>query len=433
MDIPRKGAARTRLIRRIILLAIVAIAVPLITLGLRRMQPAAQSVEFSTLWPDTVKRGPMIRNVRGLGKLVPEDVLWIPATADGRVERIYVQPGQQVKADTVILELTNPDLQNQMVAAEYDWKAAQANYDNLQVTLESQRLTQEAVVTKAQSDYHEARLQAEADTELGKLGLKPALQVQLSQVTAANLSSQQKIEKQRLDINADSVKAQLAAQKVLVDQKKAAYELQKSHVEELKVRAGTDGVLLQLGAGTPTGGATTATNVTTLEEGQKVIAGAILAKVADTRKLKAELQIAETQAKDIQFGLEASVDTRNGIIPGKVMRIDPAPVNGTVAVDVKLTGALPPGARPDLSVDGTIDLERIPDVLYMGRPVFGQEGSTVTLFKIDPDGNGAIRVQVKLGRASVTAIEILEGLRVGDRVILSDMSAYDGQNRIRFN
>ncbi len=429
MDIPRKGAARNRLIRRIVFAVIVLAAIPLITLGLSRLKPAAPTVEGSTVWPDTVKRGPMLRQVRGLGKLAPEEVLWIPATTDGRVERIYVQPGTEVKPDTILMDLNNPDLQNQLVSAEYDLKSAEANYINLKVTLESSRLTQVAVSTKSKSDHHQAELRAQSDAELFKLGLKPDLDAKLSRVTADELNNQQKIEQQRLDISAESIKAQLDAQKVLVEQKKAAYELKKNQVGDLKVRAGTVGVLVQLGAGLAPG----ATTPTTLEVGQKVIAGAILAKVVQPWKLKAELQIQETQAKDILLGQKADVDTRNGIIPGKVMRIDPAAVNGTVTVDVKLLGSLPNGARPDLSVDGTIELEKLDNVLFVGRPVFGQQDSQVTLFKYDPDGKGAARVQVKFGRASVSTIEILEGLREGDRVILSDMSAMDAHDRIRLN
>ena len=422
MDIPRKTAARNRLVRRIIYGVVLVIAVSGISLGLKQLKPAAPPVDMSTLWPDTVKRGPMLRQVRGLGTLVPEDILWIPATTAGRVEKILVRPGSQVKPDIIITELSNPELENQMVAAEYDWKAAEAAYTNLRVTLESSRLTQEAVATKARADSFQSKLRAQSDEELGKLGLKPPLEVKLSQVTAENLANQAQIEQKRLDISGESIKAQLDAQRVQVEQRKALYGLKKSQVEQLKVRAGTEGVLQSLG-----------TDTLRLEVGQQVQPGAILAKVVQPWKLKAELKIQETQAKDIILGQKAEIDTRNGIIPGRVSRIDPAVVNGTVTVDVKLEGALPQGARPDLNVDGTIELERLNDVLYVGRPVFGQEGSQVTLFKIDTDSKGATRVQVKFGRASVNAIEILEGLRVGDRVILSDMSAWDNHDRIRLN
>lgn len=420
MDVPRKSAARNRLIRRIIYGFVLLVVVSGVSLGLKQLKPAAPPVDGGTVWRDVVKRGPMVRQVRGLGTLVPEDILWIPALTAGRVEKIHIRPGAEVKPDTIILELSNPQQENDMVAAEYDWKAAQAVYTNLRVTLESSRLTQEAVATKAKSDSVQARLRAQSDEELGKLGLKPALEVKLSEVTAENSDNQATIEKKRLDISAESIQAQLETQRVQVEQKKALYELKKRQVDELKVRAGSAGILQSLG-----------TDTARLEEGQQVQPGAILAKVAQPWRLKAELKIQETQAKDIMLGQKAEIDTRNGVIPGRVSRIDPAVLNGTRTVDVKLEGALPPGAVPDLNVDGVIELERLNDVLFVGRPVFGQQDSQITLFKVDSDGKGAQRVQVKLGRASVNTIEILEGLKVGDTVILSDMSAYDNTDRIR--
>jgi len=423
MDIPRKTAARNRLIRRIIYVTVVLIAVPLISLGIKRLQPAAPPVDGSTVWPDTVKRGPMLRQVRGLGTLVAEDVMWIPAMTQGRVEKVLVRPGTAVKADTIIMELSNPEVENAALAAEYDWKQAEANYTDLNVRLESQRLTDEANVAKVESDYRLAKLRADTDEQLAKEGLTPELTLKLSRGAADELDNRQKLERKRVEMIAGSIKAQLDAQKVKVGQARALYGLRKSQMEALKVRAGTEGVLAQLGAN-PT---------TPLEAGQQFAPGAILAKVAQPWKLKAELKVQETQAKDITFGQKAEIDTRNGIIPGRVSRIDPTAQNGTVTVDVKLEGKLPPGARPDLSVDGTIELERLDNVLYVGRPVFGQQDSLVTLFKIDPDGKGATRAQVKFGRASVNTIEILEGLKVGDRVILSDMQAWDAHDRIRLN
>lgn len=422
MDVPRKGAARNRLIRRIAFGLVAVIAVLLITLGLKRLQPAAPPVDRSTVWVDTVKRGPMLRQVRGLGTLVPEAILWIPATTQGRVEKILVQAGTKVNPDTIIIEMTNPELDNAMVTAEYDWKSAEAAYINLRVTLESSRLTQEAVATKAKADHLQAKLRAQSDDELGKLGLKPPLEVKLSQLTADNMGNQQKIEQKRLDISAESIQAQLDVQKVQVEQRKALYVLKKSQVDQLKVRAGAEGVLQTLG-----------TDTQRLEVGQQVQPGAILAKVAQPWKLKAELKIQETQAKDIMLGQPAEIDTRNGIIKGRVWRIDPSVVNGTRTVDVKLEGALPPGAVPDLNVDGTVELERLDSVLYVGRPVFGQQDSQITLFKLDAEGKNANRIQVKLGRASVNTIEIVEGLKVGDQVVLSDMSAWDNHDRIRLN
>jgi HlyD family secretion protein len=420
MDIPRKGAARARLIRRIVVAAVIVTAIPLITVGLGRLKPAGPEVEASTVWPDTVKRGPMIREVRGLGTLVPEDVLWITAVTQGRVERILVQPGTAVKPQTVLIELSNPVLEQETLDAEYQIKTGEADYTDLRVRLESQRLTQEAEAARVQADYSQAQLRADRDEELGKLGLKPDLDVKLSRVAAEELAHRHKIEKKRLEISGESIQAQLAARKVQIEKSRALYELRRSQMQSLKVRAGTEGVLQQLG-----------TDQAKLEAGQQVAPGGLLAKVAQPWKLKAELKIAETQAKDILLGQPASIDTRNGVIPGRVSRIDPAVQNGTVTVDVKLEGALPQGARPDLSVDGTVELERLANVLYVGRPVFGQPNSMVGLFKYDPDGKGAYRVQVKFGRSSVNTIEILEGLQVGDRVILSDMSAWDAHERIR--
>jgi HlyD family secretion protein len=421
MDIPRKGAARARMIRRIVwgVVAITAVIVTSVALG--RLKPAAPEVERGTVWVDTVKRGPMLREVRGLGTLIPEDVLWIPATTQGRIEKILIRPGAAVTPDSVIMEMSNPVLDQETLDAEYQLKSAEAAYTDLKVRLESQRLTQQADVARIQSDYTQARLRADRDQELGKLGLKPDLEVRIQLATAEELANRHRIEQKRLEISGESVTAQLASQRVLVEQRRALFELKKRQVEELKVRAGTQGVLQQLGHQTP------------IEVGQQVAPGTILAKVAQPWKLKAELKIAETQAKDILLGQIAAVDTRNGIIPGKVSRIDPAVQNGTVTVDVKLEGELPQGARPDLSVDGTVTLEKLGNVVYVGRPVFGQPNSLVTLFKLEPDGKHASRVQVKLGRSSVNTIEILEGLQPSDQVVLSDMSAWDAHNRIRLN
>ncbi len=417
MDVPRKGVARQKMIRRIIYGVIAAAAIPAITVALSRLKPAAPTVERSTVWIDTVKRGPMLREVRGLGTLVPEEILWIPAQTQGRVERIVVRPGAAVKPESILLEMSNPELDQQTLDAEYQMKSAQAGFIDLKVKLESQRLTQMAEVAKVGSDHLQAKLRADRDEELGKLGLKPDLDVKLSRVAAEELANRQKMEQKRLDISAESIEAQLAAQGVQVEQRKALYELKKSQRQALKVRAGTEGVLQEL----------------PVQVGQQFAPGAILAKVAQPWKLKAELKIAETQAKDILLGQVSAIDTRNGVIPGRVTRIDPAVLNGTVTVDVKLEGALPQGARPDLSVDGTIQLEKLDDVIYVGRPVFGQANSLVGLFKLEADGKHASRMQVKLGRTSVNTIEILEGLRPTDQVVLSDMSAWDAHDRVRLN
>ena len=417
MDIPRQGAGRKRLIRRIIFGSVVVIAVPLITWALSRLKPAAPSVEMATLWPDTVKRGPMKREVRGLGSLVPEEVLFIPATTDGRVEKRLVQQGDKVKPESILFVLTNPELENSMVDAEYQLKTAEATYDDLKVQLASKGLDQKAVAATVNSDFKQARLQADRDKELAKEGLIPDLQEKLSNVKAEELSQRTKLEDQRLAIADEAVKAQLAAQRAKIDQLRAMFGLKKSQVEALKIRAGIDGIITEL----------------LVQVGQRVPAGTALAKATQPWRLKAELKIAETQAKDIAVGQDAQVDTRNGIIPGKVSRLDPAVINGTRVIDVRLIGALPAGAVPDLSVDGTVELENLSDVVFVGRPVFGQPNSTVSLFKIDPDGKGAARIPVKLGRSSVNTIEVLDGLKVGDKVILSDMSAWDGHERIRLN
>ncbi len=417
MDIQRKDAGRKRLIRRLIYIAVLVISIPLITWGLSRLKPAAPTVERATVWVDTVKRGPMVRQVRGLGTLVAEDILVIPAETDGRVKERLMLPGVNVKPDTPIMVLTNPDLEVAMNDYEWQVKQAKANYEDLRVKLESQQIDQKSLVTKTESEFEQAKLTLDRDRQLLKLNLKSDLEVRLSEAKYNELVSRLENEKQRLNILGESIKAQMDAQKVQIEKLQAQYELKKQQVAQLTVRAGTTGMLQQL----------------SVEVGQRVAAGTALARVSQPWKLKAELKIPETQAKDVQIGQLAQVDTRNGIIPGTVMRIDPAAINGTVTVDVKLQGELPQGARPDLSVDGVIELERLADVVYVGRPVFGQPNSQITLFKLEPDGKGADRVPVKLGRTSVNTIEITDGLKVGDQVILSDMSAWDAQNRIRLN
>ena len=415
MDIPRESAIRKRRIRRLIYLVVGLLAIGSVSLGLSRLKPAAPSVDKVTVWVDTVKRGPMLLQVRGLGSLVPEEILWIPATTDGRVVRRSTLPGTPVKADTVIMELANPEQEQATLDAEWQLKAAEAQYKSLKAQLDSQLLDQKAAAATVQSDYTEANLNAEKDTELAKLGLGAELNAKVTRAKAESLATRNDIEKQRLAVSAASIKAQLDAQQARVEQLRALYGLKKAQLDSLRVRAGADGVLQEL----------------SVEVGQRVTEGTILAKVAQPTKLKAQLKIPETQAKDVQIGQSASIDTRNGIIPGHVMRVDPAVQNGTVTVDVKLDGPLPKGARPDLSVEGTIELENLADVVYVGRPAFGQPNSTVGIFKLDEDGKSASRVQVKLGRASVNSVEILSGLQPGDKVVLSDMSAWDAFNRIR--
>ncbi len=415
MDIPRKSQARKRLIRRALIGVVLLGAIGGISWYLQRLQPAAPGVDRATVWIDTVKRGEMIRQVRGIGTLVPLEIRWVPAVTDGRVEQKPVLPGARVSADTVLLVLSNPQLELEKLNAEWDWKAAESAYVDLKVKLENQQLAQEAEAARIRSDHSQATLRAEADENLAKLGLIPDLTLKLDKVTAQELGNRLDIERKRLEANKDSIRAQLEVQRVKVEQLKAVYELKKSQFDQLRVRAGVSGVLQLL----------------PVEVGQRVTPGTNLARVADPTKLKAELKIPETQAKDVQIGQSASVDTRNGIIPARVIRVDPSVISGTRTVDVALLGELPKGAVPDLSVDGTIELERLTDVIYVGRPVQGQAESLITLFKLDPETGEANRVQVKLGRSSVNAIEVREGLKPGDQVILSDMSAQDSFNRIR--
>jgi HlyD family secretion protein len=419
MDIVRKDVGKRKLIRRILIGFVVISALAAGTVAVGRLKPAAPSVERSTVWPDTVKRGPMKREVRGLGTLVPEETLLIPATTDGRIERILVRPGTPVRTDTVVMVLTNPELQTALLNAEFGLKAAEADLANLRVTLNKQELDLRSTAAQVTADYNTAKLQAERDAALAKEGLFSEVDAKISAVKARELSTRYDVEQTRLKINKDAVEAQLAAQLVKVEQLRAEYKLKQSQVSQLSVRAGVDGMLQQL--------------PTPVEVGQRVVAGTALGKIAQPSKLKAELKIAETQIKDVAIGQPAVVDTRNGLIEGKVSRIDPSILNGTVTVDVKLEGALPGSARPDLSVDGTIELERLDDVVYISRPVFGQQDAAVQIFKIEPDGKYANRVKVQLGRSSVNTIEVREGLRVGDQVILSDMSAYDNYDRIRLN
>jgi HlyD family secretion protein len=430
MDVARKTDARKRILNR----ALIALALLLVaggaTYGVSHLQPALPSVESGTIWPDTVRRGPMLRQVHGIGSLVPEDVLWISAQIDGRIEKISVKPGAVVTPDTVIMELSNPTLTEAMTGAEYDLKQAEAAYTDLDVTLQSLKFDKQAAAAEVASDYQEAKIKADRDKQLADQGLLAPLDFKLSATEARQLEIRNQIEEKRLAIIDRSTEAQLAAQRVKIDQLKAMYELKKQQVNGLRVGAGVAGILQQLGNST----APAASGVTPpLEVGQNVTAGAILAKIAQENHLKAQIRITETEAKDIALNQPASIDTHNGTIAGRVIRIDPAAVNGTVLVDVALNGALPAGARPDLSVDGTIDIERLGDVLYVGRPTTGQPHTTVTLFRLDPEGKTATRVPVKLGRASVNTIEIVDGLKAGDKVILSDMSSMDSHDRIRLN
>jgi HlyD family secretion protein len=415
MDIARPSNAKRKRIRNSIYIGVGLLAVVLVSVGLSRLKPAAPTVERAVVWPDTVKRGPMVRQVRGLGTLTPEDIRWIPATTQGRVERIILRPGTQVKADSVILELTNPTLEQQLQDAELKLQAAIAGQENLKVQLQNDLLQTRATAANVEADYNKAKMQAQMNEALAKDQLVSTLVLQQSKTDADSLAVRTQIAKEQLASKAESTRAQLAVQQSVVDQARAFLGLTKQQKDELKVRAGLEGTL----------------QLVPVEVGQQVAPGTNLARVANPSRLKAEIKIAETQTKDIQIGQKAEVDTRIGIVEGRVVRIDPSVQNGTRTVDVALTGELPRGAVPDLSVDGTIELERLNDVLFTGRPAFGQEQSVVGLFKITGDGVTAERVQVKLGRSSVNTVEILSGLKVGDQVILSDMSAYDAYDRIR--
>jgi RND family efflux transporter MFP subunit len=388
--------------------------------GVSRLKPAAPTVDRSTIWPDTVKRGPMIRQVRGsTGSLVPREdsIELIPAQTDATVVRIRVLPGAKVTPDTILMDLADPQLQQELLNAQLALIAAQADYKSLQATLESTLMDKKTAAAQVNSDYTQDQLQEKTDKALYDLGVISGLAYSKSKNTADQLADQHQLSRQQLEVNQKAIKVQLASAQTKIDQAKALLDLYQRQAQALEVRAGISGAVAPL--------------ATPLQVGQHVTAGTSVAEVIQLDKLKAALQIAETQARDIQIGQPASIDTHNGIIPGHVTRIDPSVVNGTRTVDVALDGPLPPGAVPQLSVDGTIDLERMTDVLYVGRPALGNENSTLSLFRIDPDGKGATRVPVKVGRASVNSIQVIEGLKEGDTVILSDMSRWDNVDRIR--
>ncbi len=415
MDIQRPSNAHAKKIRRIVYVAIAIISVAGVTFGVSRLRPAAPSVDKATTWTDEVKRGPLLIEVHGVGTLVPEDIRWLPAQTDSRVDRIVLHPGALVQPGSVILELTNPELQRELLDAEYQLKAAQADFENLKVQVNSDLLNQKAATAAVRSDYEQAKIQHEVDEKLRAEGIGAEVTAQLSKVKVEQLAIRLQLEEDRTKNTADSAKARLMAQQSHVDQQRALYDLKRSQAEALHVRAGIQGVL----------------QVVPVEVGQHVTPGTNLARVADPKHLKAEIKIAETQAKDVVLGQKASVDTRNGIVKGQVARIDPSVQNGTVTVDVQFSDPLPYSARPDLSVDGTVEIENLKDVLYVGRPVHGQSDSTIGLFKLVDDGSDAVRVNVKLGKTSVNTVEVLQGLKTGDKVILSDMSAWDAVDRIR--
>jgi HlyD family secretion protein len=417
MDVPRPNVAARKRKRRIIIVSAVVLGVVLATIALSRLKPAVPSVDRSTVWIDTVKRGTMVRQVRGLGTLVPEEIRWVAANTEGRVEKILVRPGAHVEPNTLILELTSPELEQAAHDAESKAKAADAELTTLRATLQREVLDQESTTARVHSEYEQAKMERQTDDQLAKNGLVAELTYKTAQVKEAELANRAQIEQKRLDFARGSIDPQIASKQAAVDQAKQLAQLKLDQVEALHVRAGLAGVLQQL----------------PVEIGQRVTPGTNLARVADPTKLKAEVKIAETQAKDIQVNQKAVIDTRNGTVEGHVVRVDPAVEQGTVKVDVTIDGELPKGARPDLSVDGTIELERLNDVIYVGRPAFGQENNTVGIFKLVSGSAEAVRTPVKLGKSSVNTIEIQAGLQPGDQVILSDTSAYDAHERIRLN
>ncbi len=415
MDIPREGIAEQKRRKRIIYGVIAGVLLVGAWVGVSSLEPAARSVEKSSLYIGRVERGEMLRAVRGPGTLVPEEIRWIGALTDGRVERILIKAGTTVDPSSIIMELTNPTVERAAQDAELQVRAGLADLDNLRIRLDSDLLNQQAAAAAIEADLREAELEAEANEELSKDGLISEIELRRSQIRAKQLENRHGIEQQRLLKAEESRVAQLGAQRARFRQAEALYELRQRELESLKVRPSLSGVLQEV----------------PVEEGQQVSPGTNLARVARPDLLKAELRIAETQARDIQVGQVASIDTRNGVIEGRVVRIDPAAQDGTVTVDVTLVGDLPKGARPQQSVDGTIELERLEDVLYVSRPAYGQPFSTIGLFKLAADGAAASRVQVELGRASVTTFEIIRGLNEGDQVILSDTANYDSEDRLR--
>jgi HlyD family secretion protein len=420
MDIVRDESVKKKKRRKqAMMIVFMVVAVLGATLGISRLKPALQSVEYGTIWPDTVKRGSMLRQVRGLGSLVPipDDVRLIPAETDVRIERIIVLPGTVVKPDTVIMELSNPQVEQEALSSDLDQKSAEAEYHNTKAKIDSDLATVRAEAATVENDYENAKREADQNRELKKIGVVSDAVLQASVNKEKELATRKKIEEERIAESTKAIETQLAVQQATIEQKKAMSGLKHRQKDALKVRAGIPGVLQEV----------------PVQVGQRVAQGTILAKVVQPEHLKAELKIPETQAKDIVDGQKAEIDTHNGIVEGTVSRIDPAVLSGTVTVDVKLDGPPPKGSRPDLSVDGTITLERLDDVLYVGRPAFGQEKSTVQMFKIDPEGKTATRVPVEVGRSSVNTIEVVRGLKEGDQVILSDMSRYDNQDKIKLD
>ena len=419
MDISRPDIKKKKMRRQWVIAGCGVVALAVVAFFVMHLKPAAPEVDRATVWTDVVKRGPLLRQVRGPGTLVPREdkIRLIPAETAATVVRIRVLPGAKVSPDTVLMDLVDPQLQQELLDAQLQLKGAQADYINTRAKVQSDLMDQKAAGATVGADYSQAQLQAQTDKSLFDLGVISGLTYSASKGKADELTTRNDLEKQRLTLNEKAIETQLAVQQTKVEQAKALLSLKQKQQDALSVRAGISGVLVELDH----------------QVGEHVDVGTTLAKVVQPDQLKASLKIAETQARDIQIGQPAEIDTHNGVIDGKVMRIDPGVLNGTVTVDVELAGALPLGARPDLSVDGTIDLDRMTDVLFVGRPAFGNENSTISLFKLGADGKTAVRVPVKVGRASVNSIQVLEGLQDGDTVILSDMSRWDNTDRIRLN
>jgi len=417
MDIPRPEFRQKKRTRQIVYGAIGIAVVAALSVVLARLEPAAPSVPRASVWIDSVRAGEMLRQVRGPGKLVPREFRWIPAQTAGRVERVLVQPGAAVEPETVLVDMSNDDLLQQTEEARFAFEASKADLADTELRLKTQQLDQRAAVGVAKAEYEGARLQAEAEKELSEEGIVPVIQYKRSELLTEQLKLRLEIEEERLGQFSATMEAQLAAQRARVDQARNAYQRRVDQVSQLQVVAGMQGVVQEV----------------QVEEGQRLELGANIARVARPDELQAELRIPETQARDVQLGQHVDVDTRNGIVKGIVMRIDPAVQGGTVQVDVELHGPLPRGARPDLSVDGTIEIERLEHAVFTGRPAYGQADSTIGLFKLVEDGDYAVRVPVQIGRTSVNEVEIVQGLELGDQVILSDTSSWDDYDRIRLD
>lgn len=418
MDVPRKSAKRLRRIRRVLLLLTVLVVVTLTTVGVSRLEPAAPTVDRRTLWLDTVKRGPMLRQVRGVGTLVSEDILWVPADVGGRVTQVLVEPGSPVEPNTVLLELSNPELDLALLDAESQLNSAKARLTSQEASLQDQLLGKEADLAQRRASYEQAKLTAEVEQKQFDSDLISELQLTLAKARVEQEKRALETNEKRLEMyRTQTMPAQLAEAKASVSQAESALRLKRSQIESLHVKAGTYGVLAQVEA--------------RIEPGQSVSPGAILAKITNPKRLEAQLRIPEAQARDVQVGLPAEIDMHHGTVAGKVTRIDPTVMEGNVTVDISLDGALPKGARPDLSVVGTIEIERLDDILYVGRPVSASSEGATEIFKAVDEGRHAARVRVQFGRTSVSTIEILEGLAVGDEIVLSDMSQWDSHDKVR--